>query len=39
MMSSLECEQQNLASTFDKFSKPAMFNPIYIANLSPNHAF
>jgi hypothetical protein len=25
MMSSLECEQQNLASTFDKISKLAMF--------------
>jgi hypothetical protein len=38
-MSSLECEQQNLASTLDKFSKPTMFNPIHIANLSPNHGF
>jgi hypothetical protein len=25
MMSSLECEQQNLASTFDQISKLAMF--------------
>jgi hypothetical protein len=38
-LSSLECEQQNFVSTSDKFSKPTMFIPIHITNLSPNHVF
>jgi hypothetical protein len=34
-----KCEQQNLTTTYDRFSKFVMFTPIHIANFSPNHVF
>jgi hypothetical protein len=34
-----KCEQQNLASTYDKFLEHVLFIFIHIADLSPNHGF
>jgi hypothetical protein len=38
-LASLECEQQNLAKTSNRFSKLAMLIPIHIIDLSQNHTF
>ncbi len=37
-LSSLECEQQNLASTFNKFSNSIVFIPIHTIDLFSKHA-
>jgi hypothetical protein len=38
-LSSLECEQQNLISTYEKFLDSIVFIPFHIIDLFPNHAF
>ncbi len=38
-LSPLECEQQNLTSTYEQFLNCTVFIPIHTINLFPNHAF